>query len=109
MTTLKFDKKEYLNVGGQPLAGTSLVNWSKLLFENRFKIDWRYIPKALYVTLMVTVISPFRLYERLRFDERVNEVKVAPPIFIVGHFRSGTTFLHYLMGAGQKFGLCFNL
>ena len=102
MTTLKFDKKEYLNVGGQPLAGTSLVNWIKLLFENRFKIDWRYIPKALYVTLMVTVISPFRFYERLRFDERVNEVKVVPPIFIVGHFRSGTTFLHYLMGQDKN-------
>ena len=98
MTTLKFDKEEYLNVGEQPLAGSSIVNWVKLLVENNFKIDWRFLPKALYVTFMITMITPFRIYERLRFDKKVEDVEVALPIFIVGHFRSGTTFLHYLMG-----------
>lgn len=98
MTTLKFDKKEYLNVGGQPLAGTSLVNWLKLLVENRFRINWRFLPKTLYVTFMVTAITPFRIYEQIKFDREIENIKVSPLIFIIGHFRSGTTFLHYLMG-----------
>lgn len=102
MPVVEFDKREYLNVGGQPLAGSSFVNWVKLLLENHFSIDWRFLPKALYVTLMITMITPFRIYEQLKFDKRVRDSKVAPPIFIVGHFRSGTTFLHYLMGQDRR-------
>lgn len=98
---LKFDKSYYLDVGMQPLAGTSLVNWVKLLIENRLRVDWQFIPKALYVTLMVTAITPFRIYEKIKFNKRLEHVKITPPLFIVGHFRGGTTFLHYLMGQDE--------
>lgn len=84
-------------MGMQPLAGTSFVNWVKLLMENRFRVDWQFIPKALYVTLMVTAMTPIRIYEKIKFDKKLENIKIAPPLFIVGHFRGGTTFLHYLM------------
>lgn len=61
---LKFKKTYYLNVRMQPLAGTSFLNWMKLLIENRFKIDWQFIPKALYVTMMILTLTPFRIYEK---------------------------------------------
>lgn len=99
---LKFDKSYYLRVGTQPLAGTSFVNWVKLLMENRFRVDWQFIPKALYVTLMMTALTPFRIYEKIKFDKKLENIKIAPPLFIVGHFRSGTTFLHYLMGQDKS-------
>ena len=67
---LKFDKGYYLNVIMQPLAGTSFVNWMKLLAENRFAIDWQFIPRALYVTLMIFGIAPFRLYEKIKFEKK---------------------------------------
>ncbi|MCH7559178.1 MAG: sulfotransferase, partial [Planctomycetes bacterium] len=94
---LKFDKSCYLDMGMQPLAGTSFVNWVKLLMENRFRVDWQFIPKALYVTLMVTAMTPIRIYEKIKFDKKLENIKITPPLFIVGHFRGGTTFLHYLM------------
>ncbi len=98
----KYDKEYYLNVKMQPLAGSSFTNWVRLLAENRFCIDWRLIPRALYVTSMITFITPFRIYERIKFDKKIENVKISPPLFIVGHFRSGTTFLHYLMGQDKS-------
>ncbi len=98
---LKFDKENYLNVGMQPLAGSSFINWAKLLIENRFRIDWQFIPKALYVTIMTVFLTPFRLIEK-KIDKEIKEIKIAPPLFIVGHFRSGTTFLHYMMGQDKN-------
>ena len=102
MTKLRFDKSDYLNVGGQPLAGTSFVNWLKVLIENRFQIDWQFLPKALYVTMMILTTIPFRISERRIFDKKLETVKIAPLLFIVGHWRSGTTFLHYLMGQDKS-------
>ncbi len=105
MTKLRFDNGDYLNVGGQPLAGTSFVNWMKLLIKNRFHIDWQFLPKAAYVTIMILITAPFRISEKRKFDKKLEDVKIAPLLFIVGHWRSGTTFLHYLMG--QDKGLAY--
>ena len=33
---------------------------------------------------------------------KLKNIKIAPPIFIVGHWRSGTTFLQYLMGQDKN-------
>jgi len=102
MTKLRFDKSDYLNVGGQPLAGTSFINWIKILIENKFQIDWQFLPKALYVTMMILITIPFRISERRKFDKKLDNLKIAPLLFIVGHWRSGTTFLHYLMGQDRN-------
>ena len=102
MTKLEFDKSYYLNVKMQPLAGTSFINWLRLLAENKFKIDWQFIPKALYVTFMISLFTPFRIYEKLKFDRIVEKERLPQIIFIIGHFRSGTTFLHYLMGQDKN-------
>ena len=85
-------------MGEQPLAGTSFVNWMKMLIENRFQIDWQFLPKAMYVTMMILITTSFRISEKRKFDKKLENVKIAPLLFIVGHWRSGTTFLHYLMG-----------
>ena len=36
---MAFDKKDFLKIGEQPLSGTYLVNWIKILINNKFKID----------------------------------------------------------------------
>jgi len=102
MLKLNFDNRDYLNIGEQPLSGTSFVNWMILLIENKFRIDWRYIPKALYVTLMILVMTIFRISEKKKCDKILKNVEVVPPLFIIGHWRSGTTFLHYLLGQDKN-------
>ena len=102
MTRLEFDKSFYLNPKMQPLGGTSLTNLLRLLAWNRFSVDWRFIPRLLYVSLLVTIFSPLRIYEKIKFDKKIKETEIPQIICIVGHFRSGTTFLQYLMGQDRN-------
>jgi len=102
MTKLTYDKRDYLNIGEQPLSGTSIVNWMRLLLENNFRVNWRFIPKALYVSIMIITMVPFRIYEKRKCDKKLKDVKVISPLFIIGHWRSGTTFLHYLLGQDKN-------
>lgn len=104
MPTFSIDHKDYLNVTEQPLSGSSLSNWLNVLAENHFDIDFQFIPRAIYVTAMMTVLAPFRYYEHKKFHKKLVKVNVKEPIFIIGHFRSGTTFLHYLLGQDQQLG-----
>ncbi len=41
---------------------------------------------------------PFRIYEKQAYDKKADQVKLKePPVFILGHWRSGTTHLHNLL------------
>lgn len=99
-----FEKEQYLILNKQPLAGSTFVNWIKVLLENRFRIDWQFFPKALYVTTMIITTTPLRVIEKRKFDKKIQNIKVEKPIFIIGHWRSGTTFLHYLLGKDKNLG-----
>ena len=73
-----------------PLAMGSLRTWLRLLWSHR-GIDARYLPRILFVTLTTLLTSPVRVYERLRYGQSVRRTQIQPePIFIVGHWRSGT-------------------
>ncbi|MHA1630227.1 MAG: sulfotransferase family protein [Candidatus Heimdallarchaeota archaeon] len=94
----------------QTLTGTTFTNWLKLLYENRFKISLRYFPRALFISVITLLTSPFVLYEKLRYAKRIRRtVFKQQPIFIVGHWRSGTTFLHSLMIQDKQFGYVTNV
>ena len=84
-------------------VGNSFINWIRVLWENKFRISIKYIPRAVYVTLMSLLFSPFILLEKLIFDRRIKETKIKKPIFILGHMRSGTTFLHYVLCQDSQF------
>lgn len=101
---LCFDKKNYLIVNKQPLAGSTFVNWIKVLLENKFHIDWQFYPKALYVTVMILLTTPLRIIETMSCNKKFEHTAVHKPIFIIGHWRSGTTFFHYLMGNDKNLG-----
>ena len=94
----------------QTLTGTNTVNWIRLLRENKFKISWRYVPRALFISLITALTAPFVVYEKLRYRKRIKQTEIEkPPVFIIGHWRSGTTFLHTLMIKDQKFAYVSNL
>lgn len=91
-----------MDVKKQPLAGSSLTNWIRLLWENHFAIDLKYLPRALYVIFIIIITIPFRIFEKIRFDKIVNKTTVKDPIFIIGHWRSGTTYLHNIMSKDKN-------
>ena len=103
MPKLTFKKEDFLRIEEQPLSGSNLQNWFKILKENKFRIDWPFIPKAMYVTAMMLALSPFQFFERRNTNRYIKKTHVSSPVFIIGHFRSGTTFLHYLLGHDPHF------
>ena len=88
-----------------PLALGSFRSWFKLLWDGG-DIDGRFIPRVLFVSLTTLLTSPLRLYEQARYGRVVQSTPIhSSPIFIVGHWRTGTTHLHNLMCRGQELGL----
>lgn len=54
--------------------------------------------------LVVVIRSPFSAIEQLRFGRRIEAFEPpSDPIFIVGHWRSGTTHLHNLLSRDPQF------
>ena len=87
-----------------PVAFGSFRSWLRLLWNNR-DIDRRFIPRALFVTLSTFLLSPVRFYESVRYGRIVRNTAIHPsPIFIVGHWRTGTTHLHNLLCQDKNHG-----
>ena len=61
-------------------------------------IDRPFRPRAAFVTCTTLLTAPLRLGERVRYGKAIRRTAIHPsPIFIVGHWRSGTTHLQNLL------------
>ena len=80
-----------------PVVFGSHISWLKLLWQTR-DIDRRFLPRALVITLATLATTPLRAYESARYGRVVKRTAIHPsPVFIVGHWRTGTTHLHNLL------------
>jgi omega-hydroxy-beta-dihydromenaquinone-9 sulfotransferase len=68
------------------------------------EIDVRLSGRAALMTAASVVGAPLALAESVRFGRTLRRTPVQPPIFIVGHWRSGTTHLHNLLCQDPTFG-----
>ncbi len=84
-------------------AGNSFPNWIAILIKNKFMVSLKYIPRALLVSLISFFLYPFVLLEKIIFDRKIKKIKIKSPVFIIGHMRSGTTFLHYMLSKDDRF------
>jgi hypothetical protein len=91
----------------EPLAGSSVTNMFRLYAQNKFLISVRYIPRMLYATALSTIIAPFRMKENIKFNKTIKQTEITrPPLFIIGHWRSGTTYIHNMLSLDKTFGFC---
>jgi omega-hydroxy-beta-dihydromenaquinone-9 sulfotransferase len=90
-------------IGPGLLAGVTFGNWVRLLRENRFVIDPPYWLRAQAITTQSLVNATVRRHEERTYLPQVMAMDVPPPLFILGHWRSGTTHLHHLLAADQRF------
>lgn len=96
MSTPATELKHRWSVGHNYLAGITAGDWWRLLRANRFDVDAPYWHRALVVTALSLVNSVHRWRER-RWDAAIAATPLAgPPLFVLGHWRSGTTHLHNL-------------
>ncbi|OBB98532.1 sulfotransferase [Mycobacterium sp. 852002-40037_SCH5390672] len=84
--------------------GCNFSAWARLLIRNRFAVHWsRWHYAALY-TVVSVVNSCLGLLQKIVFDRRVAETVITdPPIFIIGHWRTGTTLLHELLVLDDRY------
>lgn len=85
------------------LYGMALGEWLRLLLKHRFAVDPPYLPRAAFMTFTSALTSVLRVYENRKYGPKVEGVKVREPLFILGHWRSGTTYLHNLLSADERF------
>jgi len=96
-------KKDYLHFTSQPLCGSSFRNWFKILRENNFDIYCGFIIKAIFVTVAIITLTPLRILEKTKHSKNIEKMKKSSPIFIIGHWRGGTTFLHNILSKDKNF------
>lgn len=90
---------------GHYLMGCRLDNWIRLLRQNRFAIRREGIPQALLITATSLATAPLALAESAIFNRRIRSTPLAQdPVFIIGHWRSGTTYLQNIMSRDPQFG-----
>ncbi|MBL8817801.1 MAG: sulfotransferase [Planctomyces sp.] len=81
-----------------PLSGLTFGLWCRLLRENGFDVDSCYLHRAAFISLMSLFNSACSACERLRYGGSLRDVSVrSDPVFVLGHWRSGTTHLHNLL------------
>lgn len=85
--------------------GMRVSGWFQLLKRNRFRVSPRCLLQATSVSLTTVVNSLLFRISEARFRKKVEaSTSMQPPIFIIGHFRTGTTYLHDLLCCDPDFG-----
>jgi hypothetical protein len=78
--------------------GMTLSGWIRMLVHNRFSVDVRHIPWTVLITLTALLGAPINFLHDLRWAHRIRRTQIErPPLFVIGHWRSGTTWLHELL------------
>ena len=104
MAKKKYSKTQYRLVG--PAVGTTLINLLRIDFDHFLHwIPFVYWLKRPINYLVCLIYAPFNLFEVIKYGKRIRETQLnGDPVFIVGHWRSGTTHLHNLLVQDPKLG-----
>jgi hypothetical protein len=85
--------------------GADFFTWVRMLRAGRFAVP----PSHWYIAAFISVNSVLNAALRWALDgrhgERVRATALpAPPVFVIGHWRTGTTLLHELLIRDPRFG-----
>ncbi len=87
-----------------PLTVTKFHVLTQYIKENRLDIDPAFYPQIMLSGAVSLAISPFQALEKLLYSKRENRCSVKRPLFILGHWRSGTTLLQQMLAQDSQFG-----
>jgi hypothetical protein len=78
--------------------GCDFLAWLRLLARNRFAVGLPYVYIAVVITLVSACHTVLRLIQEALFADQVRRTPITQaPLFILGHWRTGTTLLHELL------------
>lgn len=78
--------------------GVDAFTWARLLADNRCRVHWSKLYVAAVVTPVSAVHTALRCVQNALYAREVARTPVRhAPLFILGHWRAGTTLLHELL------------
>jgi hypothetical protein len=76
-----------------------------MLFRNQIAVTMDRLPVVLTATACSVINSTLGLAQRLAFRAAIRRSDIRPaPIFVIGHWRSGTTLMHELLSLDPRHG-----
>jgi hypothetical protein len=94
----------------EPMAGYTWTNIARLLWQNKFRIHPKYYPRFLYGITVSTLFLPLRIRETLTCSKRIRDtIPAHDPVFIIGYYRTGTTYLITLFSKDPNRGYVSNI
>ena len=84
--------------------GMRTLEYMRLLSANQFRIHPSRIPMAAMIGACSVVNSILAAAQKVGYSKSIRKVNFdrRPPLFIVGHWRSGTTLLHELLSLDSR-------
>jgi len=86
------------------LFGILISQWLKILIKNKFSVSLSSMPTLLGITMFSFRNSFYALLDKKIEKQVIDGVEMKDPVFILGHWRSGTTFLHNILSLNSDFG-----
>jgi omega-hydroxy-beta-dihydromenaquinone-9 sulfotransferase len=84
-------------------AGCGFPAWVQLLVRHRFAIHWSCWVPAIMITILSLIHTALGGLQELIYGRRIRRTRIRhAPIFIIGHWRSGTTLLHELLSLDER-------
>lgn len=82
--------------------GMTFGVWLRLLASGRFDVTFNCLPRILGVTALTPLNSGLSALSRAIYGKRIEGTEVIPPVFVIGHWRTGTTLLHELLACDPR-------
>ena len=80
------------------------VTWIRLLKHGRFRFSPSRFPHAIGASIASPINTVLTGIQKLVFGRKLAAAELhGPPVFIIGHWRSGTTLLHELMVRDERY------
>jgi len=84
--------------------GVTMSVWFKALVAGRFRFGIHRVAMGLLICILSVLNSILAFGQCLFFGRKIKKQKlIGPPVFILGHWRSGTTLLHEYMIRDDRF------
>ena len=84
--------------------GMTLGPWLSLVARNRFGISPVNWPTAASISAAAIINSLFAAVQSLVLSRQISRTEIRePPVFIIGHWRSGTTLMQRLFALDERF------
>jgi hypothetical protein len=84
-------------------AGMTWSVFAGLLSRNRYRVHPLRWPMAAFIAEFAAANSLLAKRQQRLYGEQIAATAIEPPIFILGHWRSGTTYLHELLSLDERF------